>query len=335
MDKVLEAKHVLRRHSKLNSLIEIEKFNNNTADPNAAAAAADKNSTTSTGNTAANTSSSTNATPSCSSNTGANKSTDHVMMDESITSLKWNDSRNTTSDENAQHLEEHNATADNRDVEAKFLSNAMETHAKIKTNVLETLSENHSKVRRRNAANKTTTTASTNVVPTITEDVAEDHETTAIEKDKENIITEQQQQLETQLPTESLPANVIATATPLTAYSSASSSSSSSSTKLSQETEKSTHDKQTAPEAAAKKDEVAKKPAPGPHTVEILSNELIDLNKTNTNAITEILQTKEVSPKKTNPTRFTPLVINIKKYCKLIFILKFFFCFLLVHTAIS
>ncbi|XP_061388032.1 telomere-associated protein RIF1 [Musca vetustissima] len=159
----------------------------------------------------------------------------------------------------------------------------------------------------KNAANKTTTTASTNIIPTITEDVVEDHETTAIEKDKENIIVEpqqQQQQLETQLPTECLPATVIATATPLTAYSSASSSSSS--TQLSQETEKSTQDKLAAPEAA-KKDEVAKKPPPGPNTVEILSNELIDLNKTNTNAITEILQTKEVSPKKTNPTRFTPL----------------------------
>lgn len=56
------------------------------------------------------------------------------------------------------------------------------------------------------------------------------------------------------------------------------------------------------------KDDAAKKvfAATSANTIEILSNELLDLNS-KANAITEIIQTKEVSPKKTT-TRFTPLV---------------------------
>lgn len=204
MDKVSEAKHVLRRRSKLDSLIEIEKFNSNTSDPNAAAAA-EKNSTTGSATPQhTTTSTTTTSAPSCSTNTGANKSADHATTDESITSLKWNDSRNTTADDNLVYAEHNTNTSTTEAIHhntsttttqathtcnhpepqelsldsainmvleqcpletilekyfanenspqlksshivAKFLSNAMETHSKIKTNVLETLSENHSK----------------------------------------------------------------------------------------------------------------------------------------------------------------------------------------------
>ncbi|XP_013114554.1 telomere-associated protein RIF1 [Stomoxys calcitrans] len=210
MDKVSEAKHVLRRRSKLDSLIEIEKFNN----PSDTNVAADR----SAAHTQLNTASSGAAimAPSCSTNTSnsANKSSDSVM-DESVTSLKWNDSRNTTSDElpppqpqstttatpttdvttipttaninealttsitpilhhQCNHPETQELNIDtamtmvleqcsletilekyfahentpelkSSRIVAKFLSNSMETHPKIKTNVLETLSENHSK----------------------------------------------------------------------------------------------------------------------------------------------------------------------------------------------
>lgn len=159
----------------------------------------------------------------------------------------------------------------------------------------------------KNVANKPTATI---IVPTITEDLTDDHETAATEKDKENIIVVEPQQQETHLPTmtESLPPTVIATATPLSACTATS-------TQMSQETDKSTQDKHqsASSDANQKKEEGPNKKATGPHTIEILSNELIDLNKTNTNAINEILQTKEVSPKKTNPTRFTPLVISNEK----------------------
>ncbi|XP_037821060.1 telomere-associated protein RIF1 isoform X1 [Lucilia sericata] len=204
MDKVSEAKHALRRRSKLDSLIEIEKYNNPTDTNN------DKNNVINPKAANANTSnsaptSSTTSTSTCSTSAAANKTTDSVM-DDSITSLKWNDSRNTTSDgcttpqtssaaakithtdETAaqvtaevpppshvcQHpqppvldietatkmvleqcsldtiLEKYFATENtpqlkSSNIVAKFLSNAMETNAKIKTNVLETLSENHSK----------------------------------------------------------------------------------------------------------------------------------------------------------------------------------------------
>ncbi|XP_075165147.1 rap1 interacting factor 1 [Haematobia irritans] len=198
MDKVSEAKHVLRRRSKLDSLIEIEKFNH-PSDTNATAT--DKSSTQAQTNVAA-------AMPSCSTNisvSAANKSTDSVM-EESLSSLKWNDSRNTTADDtlppqsttstmatdtvtnattaathsdtlmssHCQHpepqelnldmamnmvleqcsldtiLEKYFAQESSPELKssrilAKFLSNAMETHPKIKINVLETLSENHSK----------------------------------------------------------------------------------------------------------------------------------------------------------------------------------------------
>lgn len=200
MDKVSEAKHALRRRSKLDSLIEIEKFNNSAPDPNVA----DK--TTPNTQSSSNNNNDSAMAPSCSTNT-ANKSTDHVM-DESITSLKWNDSRNTTMDDvpptttttdhstnispnpsnneavtmrsisptqqTCNHAEPQEVTLDmamnmvleqcsletilekyfaqenspqvkSSRVVAKFLSNSMETHPKIKSNVLETLSENHSK----------------------------------------------------------------------------------------------------------------------------------------------------------------------------------------------
>lgn len=223
MDKVSEAKHVLRRRSKLDSLIEIEKFNVISVDSNAAAAiGADKNNATNqqTANQQASSLSSATAAAEtlCSTNT-ANKTTDRIM-DDSISSLKWNDSRNTTSDNTTaitdnpttsnsnssnttttntigtnintniitnnealntsviQHtcnhpepkqldintalemvleqcsletvLEKYFANENapqlkSSNIVAKFLSNAMETHIKIKTNVLETLSENHSK----------------------------------------------------------------------------------------------------------------------------------------------------------------------------------------------
>lgn len=200
MDKVSEAKHALRRRSKLDSLIEIEKYNNPTDsnnDKNIITPKAANTMTATATTTTASTSSSTITTPTCS--TSANKSTESVM-DDSITSLKWNDSRNTTADgattpnpstSNAnnneaayhaiidpphvcqhpepQELDIETATkmvleqcsldtilekyfaAENTpqlkssNIVAKFLSNAMETNSKIKTNVLETLSENHSK----------------------------------------------------------------------------------------------------------------------------------------------------------------------------------------------
>lgn len=191
MDKVSEAKHALRRRSKLDSLIEIEKYNNPTDSNNDNNIINPKAANANTTNMATN--SSTTSAPSCSS-TSANKTTDSVM-DDSITSLKWNDSRNTTPNaSNAETttignevaveapasthvcnqpqplvldietatklvleqcsldsiLEKYFAAENTPQLKssiivAKFLSNAMETNSKIKTNVLETLSENHSK----------------------------------------------------------------------------------------------------------------------------------------------------------------------------------------------
>lgn len=146
----------------------------------------------------------------------------------------------------------------------------------------------------KSTATKTATTA----VSAITEEIFDDHATPITEKDKENILMQQQEtQLQTQTVGESLPPTEIATATPLTT------------TQMAREsTEKTVAEKNPVTDNQQKKDEASTKK--GPNTVEILSNELIDLNnKSNTNAITEILQTKEVSPKKTS-TRFTPLVIK-------------------------
>lgn len=222
MDKVSEAKHALRRRSKLDSLIEIEKYNNptdtnNDKNPviNSKAATANTSNIASSATTSSSTSSSSTtssalanaATASCSTSAAAmasNKTTDSTVMDDSITSLKWNDSRNTTADGTNNNIIAHNdetpatshATAfestssehvckhppaapvvidietatkmvleqcsldtilekyfatettpqlKSTNIVAKFLSNAMETNSKIKTNVLETLSENHSK----------------------------------------------------------------------------------------------------------------------------------------------------------------------------------------------
>ncbi|XP_065366758.1 telomere-associated protein RIF1 isoform X2 [Calliphora vicina] len=176
MDKVSEAKHALRRRT---------------------ANAYTSNSATTTSTTSASSSST-----SCSTAV-ANKTTDTTVMDDSITSLKWNDSRNTSdapttpqavtmtqNDEAATQIaadappstsihvckhpeppvldietatkmvleqcsldtilekyfaNENTPQLKSSHVVAKFLSNAMETNTKIKTNVLETLSENHSK----------------------------------------------------------------------------------------------------------------------------------------------------------------------------------------------
>lgn len=145
----------------------------------------------------------------------------------------------------------------------------------------------------------TATKTATAAVSAITEEIFDDHATPITEKDKENILMQQQEtQLQTQTVAESLPPTEIATATPLTTT-----------PQMSREsTEKTVAEKNTVTDNLQKKDEASTKK--GPNTVEILSNELIDLNnKSNTNAITEILQTKEVSPKKTS-TRFTPLVIK-------------------------
>lgn len=208
MDKVSEAKHALRRRSKLDSLIEIEKYNSPTDLNN------DKNNITilskaanNVNNSSATTIIPTNATSTptttfCSATN--NKGTDS-LMDDSISSLKWNDSRNTSADgpatshANVVSLMHHNDATPASDEElpsghnickhahlpheidiematkmvveqcpldvilekyftsentpqlkstytvAKFLSTAMETNSKIKANVLETLSENHSK----------------------------------------------------------------------------------------------------------------------------------------------------------------------------------------------
>ena len=205
MDKVSEAKHALRRRSKLDSLIEIEKYNNPTDlnnDKNHIINSKDANVNNSTTSTTA-TAISAPSTTFCSASN--NRNTDS-LMDDSISSLKWSESRNTTADgpttshanvvaslaphnnEVIQVSDEELPTAHatckytqppEMDVEmatkmvleqcpletilekyftsentpqlkstyivSKFLSNAMETNSKIKANVLETLSENHSK----------------------------------------------------------------------------------------------------------------------------------------------------------------------------------------------
>uniref|UniRef100_A0A1B0AM07 Telomere-associated protein Rif1 N-terminal domain-containing protein n=1 Tax=Glossina palpalis gambiensis TaxID=67801 RepID=A0A1B0AM07_9MUSC len=179
MDKIntspspLEIKYVLRRRSKLDSLIEIEKYPHNAEGNNEKSPADGKTST------------------------------DMDMVDENaLDSLRWDDSRNTSAnnDDNAAEAgsstselpsdnsaldmpDEHQCTSHSLAAElnlenalkivteqcsldnllikyfnlekspqlkftntvAKFLSDAMITHAKIKSNVLETFSENHSK----------------------------------------------------------------------------------------------------------------------------------------------------------------------------------------------
>ncbi|KAM7344307.1 rap1 interacting factor 1 isoform 2-T2 [Cochliomyia hominivorax] len=181
MDKVSEAKHALRRRTVTANTSNIASTSSTTT----------SSLTTSTSSSAFVTTAAVNKT-----------STDSVM-DDSITSLKWNDSHNTTADgkSNAGHTDETAATSHisiesapsshaythsqqpvapvvidietatkmvleqcsldtilekyfatettpqlkSTHIVAKFLSSAMETNSKIKTNVLETLSENHSK----------------------------------------------------------------------------------------------------------------------------------------------------------------------------------------------
>lgn len=134
-----------------------------------------------------------------------------------------------------------------------------------------------------------TTKSTTNVLP-ISEDVFRDHESPCLVTDKENILQQQDTELN----------SMIGNMSPKPTTSTETVAVSSPTVELVSE-EKSTAEKVI--EIDEKKDQVLKKNTIA--SVDI-STELIDLNSKN-NAITEIIQAKEVSPKKTIP-KFTPLV---------------------------
>uniref|UniRef100_A0A1B0AFR1 Uncharacterized protein n=1 Tax=Glossina pallidipes TaxID=7398 RepID=A0A1B0AFR1_GLOPL len=168
MDKIntspspLEIKYVLRRRSKLDSLMEIEKYPHNTEGNNEKSPTEGKTSTdmhTAVENAldslrrdgSRNISANSDHNPAAGSNTD-NSALDVLGEHHSLTELNLENALKVVTEQCS--LENLLITYFNLETSpqlkftntvAKFLSDAMITHAKIKSNVLETFSENHSK----------------------------------------------------------------------------------------------------------------------------------------------------------------------------------------------